>query len=259
VVDINLACPVKKIRKKSRGGHLLEAPDEAISILDAVRQAVPPHVPCTVKLRRGSDDSADAEANFRRIFEAAIRLGYAGAVVHARSVAQKYVGPARWPFLSDLVAQYGDEEGFTIGGSGDIWKATDIFAMIRQTGVALVSVARGCIGNPWIFAQGRALQRGDREGGGRPPTLAQQRAVLRGHFALSVDLHGERLASMMMRKFGIRFSVHHPDREAVKNAFIAVKSSREWIEVLDDYYSGDEELAAHGVCAAAGVESDTRV
>src|SRR5690606_17353498 len=70
VLDINLACPVKKIRKKARGGHLLSEPDEAIAILDAVRQAVGDDRPCTVKLRRGSDDSAEAADRFYRIFEA---------------------------------------------------------------------------------------------------------------------------------------------------------------------------------------------
>ncbi|MFW6059691.1 MAG: tRNA-dihydrouridine synthase, partial [Phycisphaeraceae bacterium] len=109
VIDVNLACPVKKIKKKSRGGHLLGATDEAIAILDAVKQAVGDDRPCTVKLRRGSDDSAEAAARFYRIFETAIELGYAGAVVHGRTVEQKYNGPAWWPFLRDLVARYGGE------------------------------------------------------------------------------------------------------------------------------------------------------
>src|SRR5690606_37180837 len=84
VIDVNLACPVKKIKKKARGGHLMQVPDEAAAILDAVKQAVGDDRPCTVKLRRGSDDSAEAAGNFYRIFEAAIDLGYAGAVVHGR-------------------------------------------------------------------------------------------------------------------------------------------------------------------------------
>src|SRR5690606_32037969 len=90
VIDINLACPVKKIKKKCRGGHLLSAPQDAIDILDAVRQVVPADIPCTVKLRRGSDDSPEAEANFHMIMQGVIRLGYAGAVVHGRTVEQKY-------------------------------------------------------------------------------------------------------------------------------------------------------------------------
>lgn len=244
VIDVNLACPVKKIRKRCRGGHLLSEPEEAIAILDAVRQAVPPHVPCTVKLRRGSDDTARATANFHRIFEAVLDRGYAAAVVHGRTVEQKYLGPARWAFLRDLVDTYAPRRatsapGFVIGGSGDIWSASDIFRMIDETGVQLVSVARGCIGNPWIFEQARAWMRGDRDAAARPPTLAQQRDVLLEHFDLSVGLHGEKRAGQMMRKFGIKFSRHHPAPLTVKDAFIGVHTVADWRQVLDTHYRAE--------------------
>lgn len=240
VIDVNLACPVKKIKKKARGGHLMQVPDEAIAILDAVKQAVGDDRPCTVKLRRGSDDSAEAEANFYRIFEATIELGYAGAVVHGRTVEQKYLGPSRWAFLRDLVAKYRDvTDRFVIGGSGDIWEARDIFRMIEETGVQLVSVARGCIGNPWVFEQARAMMRGDEVAAKMAPTIAQQRAVLQEHFELSLDLHGEKRAGQMMRKFGIRFSRHHPEGEQIRQAFIAVKGLADWQAVLDGFYAVD--------------------
>lgn len=236
VIDVNLACPVKKIRRKCRGGHLLQAPEEAIAILDAVRQAVPAEVPCTVKLRRGTDDSSQAEANFHRIFEGVLRHGYAAATVHGRTVVQKYLGPSRWEFLADLTRRYPQSDAFSIFGSGDIWEASDIFAMIQRTGVRAVSVARGCIGNPWIFAQARALAAGDAARGARPPTLAEQRRVLLDHFDLAVRVHGERGASMNMRKFGIKFSRHHPDPATVVRAFIAVGNASQWRDVIDRHY-----------------------
>jgi len=239
VIDVNLACPVKKIKKKSRGGHLLSVPDEAIAILNAVKQTIGDAAPCTVKLRRGSDDSPKALANFHRIFQAAINLGYAGAVVHGRTVQQKYKGPSNWDFLRSLTRDYGSVEGFTIGGSGDIWQARDIFRMIEQTGVQWVSVARGCIGNPWVFRQARALLAGDEQSADTPPTIFEQRDVLMAHFELSVATHGEQLASRMMRKFGIRFSRHHPQGEEVRKAFIEVMGLPQWRAVLDRYYSED--------------------
>ena len=256
VIDVNLACPVKKIRKRSRGGHLLSVPDEAIAILHAVRQAVGDDLPCTVKLRRATDDSAEAQASFYRIFEQVIELGYAAAVVHGRSVVQKYDGPSRWVFLKDLVRQYGAAPGLTIGGSGDIWCASDIFDMIKQTGVQLVSVARGCIGNPWIFTQARAMMAGDRREAQRKPTIKQQRDVLLEHFRLSVALHGQVQASKMMRKFGIRFSAYHPQGEAVKDAFIKVDSFQRWHDVIDGYYHGRAAASdcSHRDDAPAGAE-----
>ncbi len=230
-IDVNLACPVKKIKAKARGGHWLRDPDGAIDILRAVRDAVPANVPVTVKLRRGSDDSREAEYNFYRIFDAAYELGCAWATVHGRTVEQKYVGPSRWDFLRDLVRARPDR---VIFGSGDVWGVDDIFRMIAYTGVHAVSVARGCIGDPWIFQQARAMIAGAPPA---EPTLAEQRAVLEEHYALSVAVNGERRASHLMRKFGVRFAQRHPDAEAVRRRFIAVASIEDWRAVLDEFYS----------------------
>jgi nifR3 family TIM-barrel protein len=235
VVDINLACPVKKIKKKCRGGHLLNADDDAIAILESVRQAVT-EVPLTVKMRRAYNDTPGSEAKFFRIFEKAIELGYAGVTVHGRTVEQKYIGPSRWPFLTALTAKYRSEmeRGFHIFGSGDIFSPQAIFDMIRQCGVQAVSVARGCIGNPWIFRQARQIIAGQQP---TPPTLAEQKQVMQDHFELSVKLHGDELAGRLMRKFGIKFSVHHPDPERAKAAFIAVRGLADWQKALDEMYS----------------------
>ncbi len=241
VVDVNLACPVKKIKKKARGGHLLSVPDEAVAILAAVADAVGGEVPMTVKLRRSYDDTPEMVSAFHRIFQAAMEQGFSGATVHSRTVQQKYVGPGRRSALREIVDQYGDDakaRGFTIGGSGDVWEAPDIFAMIEQTGVDWVSVARGCIGNPWVFTQARKLMAGD-PGAMRPPTIFEQRDVLHEHFTMSVAMHGESLASRTMRKFGIRFARHHPCGDEVKQCFIAASSLREWHAVLERFYSGD--------------------
>ena len=239
VIDVNLACPVKKVRRKHRGGHLLQAPDKAIDILKAVIDAVGADRPCTVKLRRATDDEAASEARFHQVLEAIINLGYAGTVVHGRTVEQKYIGPSRWPALRKIVRQYEDAmaDGFVLGGSGDIWEAADVPRMIDETGVALVSVARGCIGNPWIFRQVRDLLAGDPDAARRPPTIHQQRDVLLEHFQLSMEIYGEKRSSRMMRKFGIRFSRHHPAAEQVRKRFIAVTSIEDWRAVLDEHYA----------------------
>jgi nifR3 family TIM-barrel protein len=241
-IDVNLACPVKKIRSKARGGHWLRDPEGAIEILQAVRDAVPETVPVTLKIRRGSDDSAEAERNFYVIFDAAYELGCAWATVHGRTVEQKYVGPSRWTFLRDLVNARPDR---IIFGSGDIWNVHEIFRMIEYTGVHAVSVARGCIGNPWIFRQARQMLAGDAP---TEPTLAEQRDALEQHFMLSVAVNGEYKASYVMRKFGVRFAQHHPDFESVRKEFIAVNSIADWQAVLDAHYgapSDDANACAH--------------
>lgn len=248
VIDVNLACPVKKIKSKARGGHWLAEPQGAIRILEAVREAVPREIPCAVKLRRGFDDTAEMAENFERIFSAAYDIGYAWATVHARTVEQRYVGPSRWAFFRELRARHPEKVFF---GSGDVWRAEDIFLMMKYGGVSAVSVARGCIGNPWIFAQARALMRGEPS---RPPTIAEQRAVLEEHFRLLVAVNGslrpgspkvsadgtptwsEKHAARLMRKFGVRFSVHHPQRDEVHKRIVRVGDLDDWNRVLSDYY-----------------------
>jgi len=234
-IDVNLACPVKKIRRKARGGHWLAEPEGALEILKAVREGVPAHIPTTVKLRRSFDETEEMKARFDRVFEGAYELGYAWATVHGRTVAQKYVGASDWRPIRDLVRRFPDRVVF---GSGDIWEAADIFRMIGFAGVHAVSVARGCIGNPWIFRQARDLM------AGREPmalTIAEQRDVLEQHFALSVAVNGERRAGLLMRKFGVRFSTHHPRSGEVKREFIAVQSIEDWRAVLERHYTPTAE------------------
>ena len=98
-------------------------------MVDAVLQAVAGDVPVTVKMRRGSDDSPEAEARFWTILEGAIARGITAATVHPRTVAQKYVGPSRWPFLARVKAHVG---AFPILGSGDLFSAFDVLAMLRD-------------------------------------------------------------------------------------------------------------------------------
>jgi len=230
-VDVNLACPVKKVKSKARGGHWLREPQGAIDILRAVRDALPEHQKSSVKLRRGFDDSPEAERNFYRILDAAFDLGYAFVTVHGRTVEQKYVGPARWTFLRDLVARHPDRP---ILGSGDIWTVHDIFRMVEYTGVAAVSIARGCIGNPWIFRQARDMLAGRNPA---PPTIDEQRDVLLEHFRLSAAVNGENAAGRMMRKFGIKFAAHHPRGADVKARFIRVSTTDDWRAVIDEFYT----------------------
>jgi tRNA-dihydrouridine synthase len=234
-IDVNLACPVKKIEKKSRGGHWLTDPRGAIKLLEAVREAVPANVPCTVKLRRSFDDTPEMVDNFHRIFAACYDIGYAWTTVHARTVEQKYIGPSRWTFLKDLRQRHPDK---LFLGSGDVWSVDDIFRMIAYAGVSGVSVARGCIGNPWIFRQAREMMAGKAP---TQPTIAEQREVLRQHFELSLACtrrfrQPEMATAMMMRKFGIRFAMHHPRGDDVRKRFIAVKGTQDWMNVLADHY-----------------------
>ena len=234
VIDINFGCPVKKVLGRCRGGYLLSQPATALEIVARVRDAVPPHVPVTLKMRRGLDDTAESLDNFWTIFDGAFARGAAAVTVHGRTVKQKYVGPSDWEFLAAVKRHAGER---TVLGSGDLFSAGACVAMLEQTAVDGVSVARGAIGNPWIFRQTLALLAGGPAL--PPPTIHEQCDVLREHWALAVELHGEQVAGRSMRKFAIKYARVHPQHLAVRDAFIGVKVNADWQAVLDRFYATD--------------------
>jgi nifR3 family TIM-barrel protein len=234
VIDINFGCPVKKVLGRHRGGYLLGQVDTALEIVQRVRDAVPAHIPVTLKMRRGLDDSQQSRDKFFQIFDGAYERGAAAITVHGRTVEQKYVGPSRWQFLREVKQHAGSR---VVLGSGDLFTPTACLDMMRQTGVNGVTAARGAIGNPWIFPQARALAAGQPLPA--PPTVHQQREVIAEHYRLSEELYGPELCGRQMRKFGIKYAQLHPRSREVRDAFVAVTRPGEWITVLERWYADD--------------------
>ena len=224
VIDINFGCPVKKVLGRCRGGFLLSSPDVALDIIRRVRDAVGDTTPVTVKMRRGMDDTQQSERSFFEILDGAFELGVAAVAVHGRTVKQRYVGPSDWSFLTKVKCHVGDR---LILGSGDLFSAQACVKMIRETGVDGVTVARGCIGNPWIFTECRALWAGAEHP--PPPSIPQQRSAIQGHWHDAVETYGQPLAARIMRKFGIKYSEHHPQSKSVRDAYVAVKSGSDFL------------------------------
>jgi nifR3 family TIM-barrel protein len=234
VIDINFGCPVKKVLGRCRGGYHLSQPEVALEIVSRVREAVPPQVPVSVKMRRGIDDTAESRDKFFTIFDGAFERGAAAITVHGRTVEQRYIGPSRWEFLREVKRHAGER---TVLGSGDLFTPQACIAMIRETGVDGVTAARGAIGNPWIFSQARALAEGRPLP--PPPSLFEQREVIREHYALAEEIYGPDVCGRQMRKFGIKYSRLHPQALAVRDAFISVRRREDWDRVLDTFYAED--------------------
>jgi nifR3 family TIM-barrel protein len=296
VIDLNFACPVKKIKNKARGGHMLMDVPRAISIVKAVRDALPPSAITTVSLRRGFDDSPQSEERFEQIMETIWSHGYSAVRVHARTVEQKYLGRSRWDVLRKIKSRWPDK---TILGSGDVFTAEDAVRMLTETGVDIVWIARGAIGNPWIFqhaamllaatpsplvgecgGEGEAVQtpknemspressrltphpsplpQGEREPELLPPTIHAQRDALAEHFSIAMEIHGEQLAGRRMRKMGIKYSRFHPNAAEVKTDFINVHSLRDWTSVLTKHYATDAPGVWPAADAADEVNADAQ-
>jgi len=230
VIDVNFGCPVKTAVGGCRGGYHLSQPETALEIVSRVRDAVPAHIPVTLKMRRGIDDTAESRDRFFRILDGAFDRGVAAVTVHGRTVEQKYIGPSNWDFLREVKRHVGTK---TILGSGDVFTAAACLEMLAHAGVDGVSVARGAIGNPWIFAQAKALA----DGLPLPePDIDEQRRVLEMQCDLCLTVGDAARVVSTMRMFGIKFARLHPQHAEVRNAFAVARTLDAWRRVLDEWY-----------------------
>ncbi|MFM9838163.1 MAG: tRNA dihydrouridine synthase [Cyclobacteriaceae bacterium] len=232
VIDINFGCPVKKVLGRCRGGFHLSQPAVALEIVRRTRDTVPSEIPVTVKMRRGINDSNESRDNFFKILDGAFEAGVAAVTVHGRTVEQRYQGPSRWDFLTEVKKHVGKR---TILGSGDLFTAEDCLRMLDETGIDGVTVARGAIGNPWIFSQCRALAEGRLLP--PPPNLHEQRRVLERHWELAERIYGPDRTGPLLRKFGIKYSGCHPEHEIVRERFTTVRLRADWDAVLERWYA----------------------
>jgi nifR3 family TIM-barrel protein len=144
LVDINFGCPVRKVTKTGAGATLLEDPDRACHIVDAVASAL--RVPVTVKMRRGLEDGS------RSALEVGPRLVEAGAAsltLHPRSARQMYTGTADHELTAELV----ELVDVPVVASGDVVSRADAERILKETGAAGVMVGRAAQGNPWALGE----------------------------------------------------------------------------------------------------------
>jgi tRNA-dihydrouridine synthase B len=230
VVDLNFACPVKKVVSHKRGGALMNDPGRALATVRAVLDAVPGR-PVTLKLRRSFREADRTHETFWTIARGAFEAGVAAVAVHARSVEQKYTGRADWGFLAVLKREFPDR---TVLGSGDVASPADALRMMAETGVDGVLAARGAIGNPWFFAQARDLSAGRPA---RQPELAEQRDVIYRHYRLACEAYDPRRGLKILRHFSLQYAKMHPRRTDLRNALVAVRTEDEWRAVIDAFYA----------------------
>ncbi len=185
VVDINFGCPVRKVTKTGAGATLLDDPDRACAIVEAVSGAV--HVPVSVKMRRGLEDGS------RSCLEVGPRLVEAGAAsltLHPRSARQMYTGEADHALTAELV-QIVD---VPVVASGDITSRARAQSVLAATGAAAVMVGRGAQGNPWALRE-------IIDGAPSEPSREEVAAELILFVRETVRELGERRASGFLKKF----------------------------------------------------------
>ena len=237
LIDLNFACPVKKVLGRKRGGYLMSDPTMALEIVSAVRQSIPDVIPLTLKLRRGFDDSPESRKHFFEILDGAVERGICGIILHGRTVRQRYEGLADWDFIREAKQHLvrNNRPDIAVIGSGDLFTAEVCVKRLTESGVDGLSLARGIIGNPWLFREVSAALLGMPVPAS--PGLAEQREVLTEHFRLSVELYGEQRAATTMRSFGVKYRLLHPCCEQVRQDFVQVKTTSDWENVLGKWYA----------------------
>ncbi len=202
VVDLNAACPVHKVTRKGEGAALLREPETLFRLVSALVKHAP--VPVTVKIRSGWDDHSINAPETAKLIAAA---GAAAVCVHGRTRNQGYRGRAD----TSVIRAVKKAVDIPVIASGDVFSQGAATQITEETGCDGVMIARGALGNPWIFrdlALTHGKGGGDAAWRGPPgapvrggvPTVAEVRSTMEKHLALSVDHHGPLTGVINFRK-----------------------------------------------------------
>jgi nifR3 family TIM-barrel protein len=184
IIDVNFGCPVRKVTKTGAGASLLDDPDHACRLIDAVATAT--ELPVSVKMRRGVENGS------RTCLDVGPRLVEAGAAsltLHPRSAKQMYTGTADHSLTAELVSLV----DVPVIASGDVGSRARAQAVLATTGASAVMVGRAAQGNPWVL---REIMGDDSE-----PTREEVVAELVLFMRETMRELGEQRATSFLKKF----------------------------------------------------------
>ena len=190
ILDFNAACPVKKVVRRGEGSGLLKDPKKLNEILKLVVKNA--KVPVTVKIRSGWDKDC---INAKEVASLCQDAGVCGLFIHGRTRAQGYSGRVDY----DVIRVVKKALVIPVIASGDIFDPQLAKKMFDETGCDGIVIARGALGNPWIFKEiseflksGKILER---------PAHEQVAKVMLEHLDGCIDFHGEKNGVIIFRKF----------------------------------------------------------
>lgn len=230
IVDINMACPVKRISRLGAGAALMRDPLRAENIVRAVSRSA--GVPVTVKMRAGWDST---ELNALEVAKAVIAGGAAAVICHGRTRAQGFRGRA----------DHG-QAGLLAGAltvpviiSGDITTGKGASRALRETGAAAVMIGRASVGDPWIFARlEKYLRTGEEEA---VPPAAERAGLMLKHLDLLEEAFGGRRAAALFRPHLVAYLRGRPGASRLRQELLKERLAAGLREKLAALFTTDWE------------------
>ena len=220
-IDINMGCPVPKVVGNGEGSALMCDPDRAAAIVRAVKGAV--RLPVTVKIRAGWDEESKNAAEFAKAMEAA---GADLITVHGRTRKQFYAPSSDNRIIADVKKAV----SVPVVGNGDLFCAEDVRRMLTETGCDGVMIARGAMGNPFLFSEVLAMLEGRDY---TPPTPAERLAVALSHVADMVARKGERVGLSEARRHMLWYCKGLRGAAAARGALTHATSLEDYRRIFD--------------------------
>jgi tRNA-dihydrouridine synthase B len=190
LLDFNAACPAKKVVRRGEGAGLMREPKKLQKILKLVVKNTA--LPVTVKIRSGWDEKS---LNAREVALCAQDCGISALFIHGRTKMQGYAGAVNYALIRAVKKAL----KVPVIASGDILSGPLAVRMFEETGCDGICVARGALGNPWIFPQIEAYLKKHKPA--RFPSKAEIVRVMLEHLRACIDFYGEKNGVMIFRKF----------------------------------------------------------
>ena len=225
IVDLNFECPIKRLLGRNEGGALMAEPSAIERIVAAVVHGV--SVPVTLKIRTGPDSGTETAGDVARRAEQA---GAAAVDVHARSVKQAYVGGPDW----SVVRRVKEAVKIPVAGSGGIRSAADAVRFLKESGADAAAIGRGCLGNPWIFREARALVQGGAEVPAATP--AERGRVLLSLVEEEFRIYGAAAALRRLARTSCYFAKFAPGFASFRDGVHCVRDLAEFRRLVRDHF-----------------------
>jgi nifR3 family TIM-barrel protein len=224
-VDINFGCPVPKVVSKGAGSACLKDLVRLRDVVRAVKSAIT--IPLTIKVRTGWDHDT---RNTHEVAQIAYDEGVTWVAIHGRTRAQAYTGLADWDYIAEVKAK----SPVPIIGNGDIHFAGKAVDRMRASGCDAVMIGRGCLKNPYIFREARALWAGQEPMGVHEQLrLEHVLEKLREHLETFYD---ERLTLIQMRKFASWYSAGLPGAAHFRRSVFQSQGREQTLGHIQNYF-----------------------